>query len=62
MSNRVIAFLVAISAGTWLYTKMLRRTGNNVKNSLLIAAISGGLLFVFLWMVLNFAEALAKHH
>lgn len=62
MSDGIIAFLAAIAGGTWLYSRLMRSTGNNVKNSLLIAAISGGLLFIFLWLALGFAESLIGHH
>ena len=45
-SNALIAFLVAISGGTWIYNKLMKQTGNNTKNSIIGAAISAGVIFL----------------
>jgi hypothetical protein len=54
MGNGVIAFLGAIAATAWLYNKMLHKTGNNKPNSLIVAVISGVLVFVLLFIALGF--------
>ena len=46
MSNFFIAILVAASAGTWIYTKEMRRSGNNNKTSLIVAGMTAGITFV----------------
>jgi hypothetical protein len=60
MSDTVIAFLVAIAGGTWVYSKFLRRTGNNTKNSLVAAAAVAIVLFIFLLIVLGFITSALK--
>lgn len=46
MSNFVIALLVAVSFGTWVYTKQMRRSGNNTKGALAVAGITALITFV----------------
>jgi len=52
MSNFLIAFLFAAGGGTWIYSKMYSRTGGNTQNALIVAFLSGGLLFLFMLVVL----------
>ncbi len=52
MSNFLIAFLFAAGGGTWIYSKMYSRTGGNTQNALVVAGLSGGLLFLFMLVVL----------
>lgn len=52
MSNVLIAFLFAAGAGTWIYSKMYARTGGNQQHALLVAGLSGGLLFLFMLAIL----------
>lgn len=52
MSNFLIAFFFAAGAGTWIYSKMYSRTGGNTQSSLIVAGLSGALLFVFMLVVL----------
>lgn len=58
MSNPVIAFLAAIASTTWLYTKIMRSSGNNTGSSVTVAAIAGLLLFAVFWAALAFGESL----
>lgn len=53
MSDKLIAFLVAISAGTWIYSKMYRSTGGNTRSSLVVAGGSALLLFLLVMTVLG---------
>ena len=52
MSNFLIAFLFAAGAGTWIYTKVQQKTGGNTQQALIVGGISGGLLFLFMLVVL----------
>jgi hypothetical protein len=51
VGNGVLAFLVAISAGTWIYTKLMRSTGSNTKNSLVGAAVAALLIFLAVFII-----------
>lgn len=53
MGNTLIAFLVAISAATWIYSKMMRNTGGLTKSALTVAAISGVLVFVLVLILIG---------
>lgn len=46
MGKGLIAFLAAISAATWMYTKFMNKTGGNTQSSLIAVGVLG--LFVFL--------------
>lgn len=52
MSNVAIALLAAAGFGTWVYTKLMRSTGGNTKNAVTGAALSAGLAFILLLIVL----------
>lgn len=41
MSNITLGFLIGISLAAWVYSKMMRSTGNNTKNALIVATIAG---------------------
>ena len=45
-SGVIIGLIVAISSATWVYTKVMRRTGNNNKSSIITACIFGAIAFV----------------
>jgi hypothetical protein len=53
MGNGVIAFLVAISAGVWIFSKFMRSTGNNTKTATTAAVISGLFIFVVIFFLLK---------
>ncbi len=53
MNSALIAFLVAIGGGTWIYTKMMKSSGGLTKNALIVAGIAGFLLFLVLWSALS---------
>ena len=54
MSSTIIAFLIAISSSTWIYTKIQRKTGNNTQSSLIVAAVSFVGIFVLSIILLGF--------
>lgn len=54
MSNFVIALLIAIGSGTWIYSKMYNRTGGNNTNAITVAALGGFVIFLFVLLLLSF--------
>lgn len=52
-SNLTIGFLVAVSAGTWVYSKMQRQTGGNTQNSLIVAGFAALGAFLVIVTVLQ---------
>jgi len=57
-SGVLIGFIVAISSATWVYTKVMRRTGNNSKSSLISAGIFGLIAFVVIVTVVATVDSL----
>lgn len=53
MSDILIAFLMALSAGAWIYSKIYRSTGGNTKNSLIVATASGLVIFLAVMTILG---------
>jgi hypothetical protein len=53
MSNAVIALLIGLATATWLYSKIMNKTGNNRQNSIITAIVSGILLFIVLYFALG---------
>jgi hypothetical protein len=51
MSKFVIALLFSLGAGTWIYTKLQRYSGNNTKQSLIGSLVAGVFLFIVLFVV-----------
>lgn len=52
MKALLLAFLVAISAGTWVYTKLQQRTGyGNSTNAIKGAAISALIIFLVVFTI-----------
>ena len=49
MSNFLVAFLVGISAATWMYARTMKTTGNNTRSSLVAAGVIGGGAFVIIF-------------
>jgi hypothetical protein len=49
MSNLTIGFLAGVGFAAWVYSKMMRSTGSNIKNSVIVAAIAG----IFVMVLVN---------
>lgn len=45
-SGVLIGFLAGLSAATWVYTYMARKTGGNAKSSAITAGLSGLAVFI----------------
>jgi hypothetical protein len=57
MGNGIIAFLVAISASVWIYTKMMRKTGNNAGSAATVAGVSAVVVFIAVLLLLGLIPA-----
>lgn len=57
MGNSLIAFLVAVSATVWVYTKMDRKTGGNIKSTAIVAGTAGLFAFLLVFFALGLIPA-----
>lgn len=60
-SGILIGFIVAISVATWVYTKVMRRTGNNSKSSIITAAIFGVIAFLAIATLISIVDKLLEN-
>lgn len=60
MPPAVVALMFAAGAGTWVYTKVLRSTGGNTQNALIVAGISGAFAFAIMLIVLGYVDKLLQ--
>lgn len=51
MSSVLFGFLVGASLSAWVYSKILRSTGGNTKNALIVAGCAGGAAWVVAAMI-----------
>lgn len=58
MSNALVAFLVGIGFGGWVYSKTQRSTGNNTQTSLITAGASGVVAAIVMLLVLSLIPGL----
>lgn len=56
MSNGLVAFMLGAGAGAWVYSVMMKRTGSNTTNSLVVAGIAGLFGFVAMLVLLSFIK------
>lgn len=54
MGNGIIAFLVAISASVWIYSKLMRNTGGNASSAITASVISAVVIFLLALFALGF--------
>ena len=45
--------MFALGAGAWIYSKVMRTTGSQVKPSLMVSGTAGVLIFVVLFYLLS---------
>lgn len=57
MNNSIIAFLVAISATTFIFAKLQRSTGGNTKSAAIGAGIAGLLILILSIFLLRLLPA-----
>jgi hypothetical protein len=53
MSNLLIAFLLSVGSGGWIYGKMYRSSGGLSKQALIVAGVSGVVILLISWSILN---------
>jgi hypothetical protein len=46
MSPVVVSLLFSAGAGTWIYAKLQRYSGNNTRQSVIAAGVSGLIIFI----------------
>jgi len=56
MSNMLIATMFSIGAATWIYSKMMNRTGGNNKSALISSGVSAAAIFLFILIFLSFID------
>lgn len=56
MPSALVAFLFAGGFATWVYAKIMRNTGGNTQNSLVVAGIAGVFAFIAMLLILNFVD------
>jgi hypothetical protein len=53
MSDKWIAVLAGIGVGTWVFQKVIRRTGGNMKTTLIASVFVGVIVFFVAWSLLH---------
>jgi predicted ABC-type exoprotein transport system permease subunit len=54
MSNSVVGLLVALGLSAWIYSKVMKTTGNNTQSALTVSAISGVLIFIVVIILMGY--------
>ncbi|MEO8785102.1 MAG: hypothetical protein ABI221_02170 [Candidatus Saccharimonadales bacterium] len=57
MSSIFIALLLALGAGTWIYSKLIRSTGGNTRSAATGSIISAVLIFLAAWYLVGLIPA-----
>jgi len=52
-SNLTIGLLVGAGFGAWIYSKVIRSTGGNAKNAIVVAAIAGVFAVVVITLLMG---------
>lgn len=60
MPSWIVAFLFASGLSTWVYTKLMRTTGNNTKSSLMATGFTFLLSFFVFWAIMAFVNGLVS--
>jgi hypothetical protein len=53
MSESVIALMLSVGAGAWVYNKFMNTTGNNTKTALTAAGVVGVILFIIAIVIMR---------
>ncbi len=51
MSGIIVGLLLGAGVAGWIYAQVMKRTGNNTKQSLIAAALVGFIAFLVTWSV-----------
>jgi hypothetical protein len=60
MSSVVIAFMFSAGVAVWIYSKLMKYTGNNNKSSLIAAAAIFIFSFFVSWAIFSFLTGIGK--
>lgn len=52
-SNALIGLLLAIGGAVWIYTKVMRRSGNNTQQSVFVAGFVAVIIFIVVVTLLS---------
>lgn len=52
LPNIVVGLMLGAGVAAWVYSKMMRQTGGNAKNSLIVAFVAGGFACVAIMIAL----------
>lgn len=53
MNSLLVGFLLAVGAGGWIYSKAYKASGGLTQKALIVAGISGLVIFIISWSVLD---------
>lgn len=53
ISSFIISLMMGLGSGAWIYNRLLRTSGNNKKNSVIGALISGALIALIFDLIFN---------
>lgn len=53
MSTVVIALLIAVGIAAWIYSKLMRSTGGNTRDSIIVSAVLAVLIFALALFLAN---------
>lgn len=54
MNTALIAFMVAVGSGVWIYRKFYKYTGGNNQNSIIGATFAGVIIFIVMLSLFRF--------
>jgi hypothetical protein len=53
MSPFLVSLMFAAGAGTWIYVKFQRYSGNNTKQSVIATAVAGLFIFIVFYYIMS---------
>ena len=57
MPPYLIALFAALGVSAWVYNKTMRYTGNNTKNSIIIAVVTAIIVFIIFLTILSLTDS-----
>ncbi len=57
LSSVAVGVLLGLGFGAWVYSKVMRQTGGNIKQSTITASIAGGMGFVLVVTVMSLIDS-----
>jgi hypothetical protein len=53
LPNFLVGLMLAAGIAAWVYSKMMRQTGNNTQHALIVAGVAGGFAFLLMMVILS---------